>query len=57
MDDLLIDMGITVMLRMLKDGKRARKWQRAMLKVFSAIAKAYRTEQEFHEAAEAGLNS
>jgi len=55
-DDFVIDMGVAALLRMLKDGKKAKKWQRAMLKVFGAIAAAYRTEQEFHQAADRELN-
>ncbi len=56
-EDTMIDMGVSVMLRMLKDSKRARKWQKVMLKVFGAIARAYKSEQEFHDTADKELNS
>lgn len=56
MEDTFIQMGVTLILSMLKDGKRAKKWQRVMLKVFGAIAATYRTEKEFHQVAEVELN-
>lgn len=56
-EDLLIEVGVNQLLKMLKDSKRARKFQTVMLKVFASIARAYKTEQEFHAVAEKELNA
>lgn len=47
MSDELIDVGVTFLLKMLKDPKRTGKWKRTMLKVFKAIAVAYSGDQDF----------
>jgi predicted secreted protein len=56
MDELFIDLGISAILRMLQTGTKAKKWRKAMLKIFAAIARTYKADQEFHDAAEKGLN-
>jgi hypothetical protein len=57
MEDTLISMGVAALLQMLKSGKKAKQWRKAMLKVFGAIAATYKLDQDFHDAAEKGLNS
>lgn len=47
MGDELIDIGLTFMLRMLKDPKRTKGWRKQMLKVLRAIAAAYANDDEF----------
>jgi len=49
MDDVYIDLGVSILLRVLKDTKKAQKFRRAMLKVFKAIAAAYARDAEFTE--------
>lgn len=46
-NDILIDLGIGAVLRVLKNKREASKWKRAMFKVFKAIAEAYRNDADF----------
>jgi hypothetical protein len=53
MDDILIDMGLAALLRLLKDkvpndSKTKSKWKKAMLKVFKAIGTAYSDDKDFN---------
>lgn len=57
MDDILIDVGVAAVLSMLKSGSKAKKWRKAMLKLFAAIARTYKADEQFHAAAETELNS
>jgi len=47
LEDFLIDMGVSALLRVAADPKRASKWRRALLKVFRAIAAAFPSDPEF----------
>lgn len=47
MSDFWIDIGITVLLRLLKDPNASSKWKRALLKLFTAIADRFPDDQEF----------
>ena len=55
--DLLIEAGVNLFIDALKDTKKARRWQELALKVFAAIARTYRLQQDFHETANKELNS
>lgn len=45
--DFWIDMGITVLLRLLRDKTESAKWKRALLKLFTAIADRFPDDKEF----------
>ena len=57
LEDFIIGAAINTLLVILGDPKKHGKFRRAFLKVFKAIAEAYRMDQEFHDTAEKGLNS
>jgi len=42
-----IDIGFAVLIRLLKERRETNKWRRAFLKLFKAIADAYRNDEEF----------
>lgn len=50
MNDLLIDLGISAVLRILQVPSERTRWRRALLKVFSKIAEAYARDGEFRQA-------
>ena len=56
MQDMLINMGVSVILEMLKSNALRKKWAKAMLKVFKAIWLAYGSTPEFQAAVEAEAN-
>jgi len=47
--DFWLDIGIAVILRSLAGGNASDKWRPAFLKVFRAIADAYRNDAEFNK--------
>ncbi|HEX8636707.1 MAG TPA: hypothetical protein VF692_01495 [Pyrinomonadaceae bacterium] len=54
MNDMFINMGISVLLELLKkripkDGTSKKEWKKALLKVFRAIGEAYKDDPEFQE--------
>ncbi len=51
MSDFLIDMALSILLRVLSDQKSASKWRRALLKVFQRIAEVFRSDPEFRRVA------
>lgn len=45
--DFYIDIGAAVMLRVLKQGDPTNRYRRVFLKIFRAIAEAYKDDAEF----------
>jgi hypothetical protein len=50
---MIIRLGVTAMLEMLKSKANASKWRKVMLKVFRAIATQYKDDEEFQTVAQA----
>jgi len=48
--DFYVDIGFAVLLRVLRDIGPNNKWRKAFLKVFRAIAEAYKNDDEFIKA-------
>lgn len=55
MNDWIIDLGISALLRVLKDTKESAKWRRALLKVFRLIAIRFGNDEEFLDVAESNF--
>lgn len=53
MEEMIIRLGVTAMLEMLKSKANASKWRKVMLKVFRAIATQYKDDEEFQTVAQA----
>lgn len=53
----LAGLAVNMLLQVLEDATLAKKMQPAMLKVFKTIARVYKSQQDFHDAAEKELNS
>ena len=53
MEEIVIELGINAVLKMLKSKANASKWRRVMLKIFRAIAVQYKDDQEFQTVAQA----
>lgn len=47
--DFYIDIGAAVLLRILREGNQTNRYRRLFLKLFRAIASAYRDDAEFRE--------
>lgn len=45
--DFYLDIGVAVLLRILREDGPDNKYRRVFLKVFKSIAHAYRTDEEF----------
>lgn len=51
MNDILIDLGVAALLRVLKSKRESGKWRAALLKIFKAIAFQFNADGEFQTAA------
>lgn len=52
MNDFLITMAVSVLIELARDPKGRGKWRKALLKVFTVIATAFRSDAEFQHAFE-----
>jgi hypothetical protein len=50
-NDWIIDLGISALLRVLRDTKESNKWRRAFLKLFKLIAERFSHDEDFQEVA------
>lgn len=47
MNDFYIDLAVSVILRVVQSGPQRNKYRKALLKIFKAIAQAYKSDAEF----------
>lgn len=55
MDDILIPLGVNTLVQLARDPKRRGKWRKALLKIFIAIAIAFKDDAEFAQAHDAAV--